>query len=163
MRGAPVLVSLALCFALAACGAQAPAPEPSPSESPAAWEMYDVTDYDVDTHFANYAEPGATVTLDAPEDGQGANIVGVVRSRETNEKLHGATVRVGGVEVTTGSDGRFQIRNLPAGKHDFTVSAGGFYDAEYLNYEAYPQSAAGATVFCFEISAAGSITDDFEA
>ena len=68
--------------------------------------------------------------------------------------IPGATISIGGEAlVTTGTDGRFQIRNFPSGVYDWQINASGYYTAEYSNYDV--DYLDGATIFTFYIS------DDF--
>ena len=117
-----------------------------------------VTRKDFEEGFQNYAQPDAT--MDLLEDGRIyaagglANVVGAVKDYETEEMIPGATVSIGGEAlVTTGTDGRFQIRNFPSGVYDWQINASGYYTAEYSNYDV--DYLDGATIFTFYIS------DDF--
>ena len=128
------------------------------------YESESVTNEDMKTHFENYADDSAT--LDLPntitDDEHGiANVVGIVKDIDTGSVISGATVSVNGmIAVTTGSDGRFQIKNLPAGTYDWIVTADGYKAAEYLNYEAYDLS-SGATIFTFDLSKVQPINDNW--
>jgi hypothetical protein len=59
------------------------------------------------------------------------SIVGQVRDAKSGEPLPGATVRIQDLNkgVATGSDGQFELRNVPRGSHTLTVSFVGFREA----------------------------------
>jgi N-acetylneuraminic acid mutarotase len=54
-----------------------------------------------------------------------ATVSGVVKA-STGAGIEGASVRIGTASVTTGADGRFELRNLPVGNATITASAQGF-------------------------------------
>lgn len=119
------------------------------------YETDTVTRKDFAEGFQNYAQSDATVDLgedrNAYSVGEPANVVGAVKDYETEEMISGATISIDGeILVTTGSDGRFQIRNFPSGVYDWRIDASGYYTAEYSNYDV--DYLDGTTIFTFYIS-----------
>lgn len=117
-----------------------------------------VTLKDFEEGFLNYAQSDATVDFAADRNVYSAsgpaNVVGAVKDYETEEMIPGATISIDGeILVTTGADGRFQIRNFPSGVYDWQIDASGYFTAEYSNYDV--DYLDGATIFTFYIS------DDF--
>ena len=122
-----------------------------------------VTNEDMQTHFAHYAENDATVDIsdriNTVHLNEPANVVGVVIDHETDELIAGAKVIINGdYIVTTGSDGRFQIRNLSSDTYDWSIEAPGYCKASYLNYEV--DHYGGTNIFTFEISKNKSLVKD---
>ncbi|MBE6031890.1 MAG: carboxypeptidase-like regulatory domain-containing protein [Clostridiales bacterium] len=100
---------------------------------------------DIDNKFSDYAEKGATIVY--PERENGCNVVGVVVDFSKNQLVRGAKIYLNGQYiVSTGQDGRFQIKNLPEGVYDWEIRAVGYYkQAEYLNYSILHEN--GANIF----------------
>ena len=124
-----------------------------------------VTQKDYNEGFRNYALPNATVDL-APgmrafTGDNMANVVGVVKDYDTEGLVQGATISAGGEQVViTGTDGRFQIRNMPAGTYDWVIDAAGYCTANYSNYDI--DSADGTTIFTFYIDRDSVVFQDRE-
>lgn len=124
-----------------------------------------ITQNDYEAGFQNYALSNATVDfasgIRAFVDNDLANVVGVVKDYETEELIADATISVDGeTVVSTGSDGRFQIKNFPSGVYDWEVSAPEYYVANYSNYNV--DYADGTTIFTFYISDDYAISRDRE-
>ncbi|MCI8538264.1 MAG: hypothetical protein HFF18_06320 [Oscillospiraceae bacterium] len=112
------------------------------------------TQVDLNNNFSNYADENSTVDLPSPlASGDDiydyANVVGVVLDYDTNIPIADATVMVGGrLTVTTDKDGRFQIKNMPNGTYDWTVTADGYHGSFYLNYPVDGSDGANIFTFC---------------
>lgn len=65
-----------------------------------------------------------------PAEGAIGTVVGTVRVANTGQGIAGAVVRVGTLEVTTGTDGRYELTDLTAGSITIHASAAGFDDVE---------------------------------
>jgi len=113
---------------------------------------------DLDNNFTNYAEDGATfdvmsnsqlTTVSKPL----ANVVGIVLNQADNTPIANAVITAQGlmtVDVQSGSDGRFQIINMPNGEYNWLVAATGFGKGEFLHYTV--DSSDGATIFTFYLN-----------
>lgn len=124
-----------------------------------------ITQNDYEEGFQNYARTDATVDLAMSRqtfsDSDLANVVGVVKDYDTETLIAGATISVDGESiVATGSDGRFQIKNIPSGVYDWEVSATGYQVANYINYDV--DSADGTTIFTFYINDDSAVSQDRE-
>lgn len=103
---------------------------------------------DRDDEFQHYAEKQSTVVLD--DSGQ-VNVVGIVRDYKNQSLISGAKIFMDEMLlVMTGSNGRFQIKNVPSGNHVWRIEAEGYYPSKYLNYEL--DEVGGANIFTFEAS-----------
>lgn len=110
---------------------------------------------DYEEGFRSYALSGATVDLTSKmrvlPNGEFANVVGVVKDYDTEEMVSDATISVdGNAVVTTGEDGRFQIKNIPSGTYKWKITATGYAVANYDNYDV--DSADGTTIFTFYVN-----------
>lgn len=115
--------------------------------------------------FQNYALSEATVDLTSRlrilPKGKPANVVGVVKDFDTEKMISNAVISVNGnAVVTTGEDGRFQIKNIPSGKYNWEISATGYTAANYNNYDV--DSADGTTIFTFYVNRDYAICQDRE-
>lgn len=120
------------------------------------------TQEDVDTHFVHYASGDARISLPSVYtgiDSDVSNVVGVVLDFEADTPISGAVVFANGTELlTTDSDGRFQITNLPDGEYDWEVTADGYMNGSYLNYTV--SNAGGTNIFRFYLSQNMEYTSD---
>ena len=99
---------------------------------------------DIDNKFNGYADKSATRVY--PEGENTSNVVGVVVDFSKNRLIRGAKIYLNGkYVVSTGQDGRFQIKNLPDGVYDWDVTAMGYKAAEYNNYTVHHDS--GTNIF----------------
>lgn len=120
-----------------------------------------ITQDDYEQGFQNYANnkvdfTNGTYVLSQKD---AANVVGVVKDYDDDSLICGATIYVDGNEIiSTGKDGRFQVANVPNGKHDWMISAEGYSVAHYLGYDV--DNADGTTIFTFYISRDFTITKD---
>lgn len=102
-----------------------------------------------------YADIGWEAAVILPESREGdppANLViGGVVDFDTNTCIPGASVYMNGeLLLTTGTDGKFRIENLPDGVYNWEVRADGFQPGTYTGYEVDHYS--GTTTFTFYIS-----------
>lgn len=133
-----------------------------------------VENSDIKNNFSNYAERSATEYVDGIDVSThsfysretdtlytgASNVVGIVQDFESQLPISGATVSVNGtVSVTTGSDGRFQIPNMPDGVYDWRISADGYNSSLYSNYSV--DHLEGTTIFTFDISTKKDMSQDF--
>lgn len=129
---------------------------------------------DLENKFSNYAERSATEYVDGIDMSThsfysretdtlytgSSNVVGIVQDFDSQLTVAGATVSVNGiVSVTTGSDGRFQIPNMPDGVYDWSISADGYLSSVYSNYSV--DHFEGTTIFTFNISKNADMSKDF--
>lgn len=88
-----------------------------------------------------------------------SNVVGVVQDFESQSPISGATVSVDGVfTLTTDSDGRFQITNMPDGVYDWNISADGYISSTYSNY--CVDHLDRTTIFTFDVSVSRDMSKD---
>lgn len=68
------------------------------------------------------------------EDQSTLNIIGTVTDKNTGQPIQGAQVKITtlGIQVTTDSNGKFAIANLPSGTYDLLISAA-FYQTLAIN------------------------------
>lgn len=130
-------------------------------------ESLAVTQDDLNNNFLEYAEISATVSMPtalqnpSSVSSRTAKVVGIVLDHDTEMPVSEAVVSIDGVPVVnTGTDGRFQIYNMPAGRYSWSISANNYCAANYTNYGVDP--ADGATIFTFYISADTPIVKDRE-
>lgn len=129
------------------------------------YETDTVTQKDYDESFQHYALSSATVDLTLgmrtfSSEGM-ANVVGVVKDFDTGNLVQDAAISVDGEQlVITGADGRFQIKNMPAGVYDWEINATGYCSANYINYDI--DSADGTTIFTFYIDRDSVVSQDRE-
>lgn len=131
------------------------------------------TESDIPDEYKHYAEDNATISIDGV-DAQThtyydsvtdttfsgtSTVVGVVRDFESQSPISGATVSVDGVfTLTTDSDGRFRITNMPDGVYDWNISADGYISSTYSNY--CVDHLDGTTIFTFDVSASRDMSKD---
>ena len=96
-----------------------------------------ITQEDYEQGFLNYSQTSVDFSDSQVFRRQGtANVVGVVKDYDDDSLVFGATIFVDGKEIlTTCQDGRFQMKNVPNGKYDWTIVATGYYLADYVNYD----------------------------
>ena len=128
-------------------------------------ESLAVTQDDLNSNFLEYAETSATVSMpttlqnNSSASSQTANVVGIVLDYDTELPVSEATISIDDVSVvSTGTDGRFQIYNVPSGQYNWSISANNYCSASYTNYDVDP--ADGATIFTFYINATTPIVKD---
>ena len=118
------------------------------------------TQDDLDSHFSNYAEPNSTVTHPATYnsiESTQANVVGIVLDIDNDNPIANASVYIDGeFVVKTGSDGRFQITNLPNGSYDWEVTSDSHQKARFLDYSVDGHS--GTNIFTFYVDSCSEIT-----
>lgn len=134
-------------------------------KKPIFYETEIITQKDYEEGFQNYALSDATVDLKENtytlSDIDLTNVVGVVKDFDTEEFISGATILINGESiVSTGDDGRFQIKNLPSGIYDWEIYTSGYCTAYYNNYDV--DSADGTTIFTFYMDDEVSIYKDRE-
>lgn len=120
---------------------------------------------DYEEGFKNYAQTNATVDFTSRVRNIGedrlANVVGVVKDYDTDTMLADADIVIGGeILVSTGLDGRFQIKNFPSGIYDWEIDVEDYCSATYSNYEV--DCADGTTIFTFYVSDKFAINRDRE-
>lgn len=96
-----------------------------------------ITNEDYASNFYSYASPECI--KDYKKDfpltfSKAVNVVGVVKDYYSERTIAGAKISVEGYTAVTDDNGRFQIRNLPAGKYEWIITAEGYYTASYKNY-----------------------------
>jgi len=130
-------------------------------------ESLAVTQDDLNNNFLEYAEISATVSMpttlqnSSSVSSQTTNVVGIVLDYDTELPVSEATISIDGVPVvSTGTDGRFQISNVPSGQYNWSISANDYCSASYTNYSVDP--ADGATIFTFYINTATPVVKDRE-
>ncbi len=124
------------------------------------------TQTDINENFANYAEKDATLTLSPStnaisflDDEQVANVVGIVLEKETGKPVSDAKIFINDKEmVKTGSDGRFQITNLPNNEYNWKIISNGYQQAEYNHYSVH--NLEGTDIFTFNLSKDMKINHD---
>lgn len=129
---------------------------------------------DIPDEYKHYAEDSATIRIDGVDAkahtyydpvtdtnfSGTSNVVGVVQDFESQTPISGASVSVdGNFTLTTGSDGRFQITNMPDGVYDWNVSADGYLSSTYSNY--CIDHLDGTTIFTFNISVSKDMSHDW--
>lgn len=127
----------------------------SESKETLLYETDVITQNDYETGFQDYACPEATAdfspSMYAASGNNLANVVGVVKDYNTEALVSGATISVNGESiVVTGEDGRFQIKNIPSGVYNWSISAAGYCAADYYNYKV--DSMDGTTIFTFYVN-----------
>lgn len=115
---------------------------------------------DLNQNFENYTDFTSTnelpIVFGTSED-EYAHIVGIVLDRETNTVIPNASVcPVESIEVTSSSDGRFQIINLPNGTYNWTVTAEDYELGYYPGYSVH--ASEGVIIFTFYLSKDEPIT-----
>ncbi|HHV80203.1 TPA: hypothetical protein GXX44_00785 [bacterium] len=83
------------------------------------------------------------------------SISGTVKNAVTGDALSGATVKAGGIQTTTGSNGTYKLENVPAGTQTVTASKTGYItdskqvlvvgdqETTNVNFALSPPTAAG--------------------
>jgi hypothetical protein len=127
------------------------------------FEDITITQEDLTNNFLDYAQESATATFpeahSKKEFVDTANVVGVVLDDESNEPIPEASIYADGAYiVSTGEDGRFQIKNMPNGTYTWTIKKEGYRASEYLNYPI--DGSAGANIYTFNISKDGNLERD---
>ena len=90
-----------------------------------------------------------------------ANVVGVVLDIENDNPIANACIYIDGeFIVTTGSDGRFQITNLPNGVYDWKVTSDTHQTAQFLNYSV--DDASRTNIFMFYADSDSKIVNQYE-
>ena len=117
----------------------------------ACWENDVITEADYESGFVHYASDSSTVKyVDEVKSMELANVVGVVKDYSTDNLLPNVAICLNGKEtLTTDDSGRFQIKNVPLGKYNWSVKASGYCDAFYMNYGVDPLD--GTTIFTFYV------------
>lgn len=108
------------------------------------------TDEDVYNEFANYCDPDVIVVYDNLNEDQG-RAVGCVYDYTNEKYISAATIQIQelGITAKTDSNGHFEIKNLPAGKYTWIITAENYESAVYKNYSI--DSVYGIDIFTFEI------------
>jgi len=76
---------------------------------------------------------------------EAGRLTGIVRDSATLKPLRRATVRVGAIDrrdtktVVTGGDGRFDLKDLPAGRYLISGAKGGYITAQYGQQRSFTQ------------------------
>lgn len=121
---------------------------------------YAFTQEDLDKHFSDYTGDNSTLTLPTPNSlEEYSHVVGVVLNQKTNEPIPNAVVEISNeVHVTTDSDGRFQILNLPNGNYNWKITSDDYKTSYYKNYQV--DALDGTSIFTFYLSEDNEINRD---
>lgn len=129
-------------------------------------DTLEITNEDIETGFADYAESGSRVSFGAELTPSSvvkrSDVVGVVTDKYTNEVIENANIYINDIFlVTTGSDGRFQIDNLPMGEYKWEVKAEGYELYQLTNFTTYDKEIFGATIFTFQLDGNHAVYRDW--
>lgn len=112
---------------------------------------------DFSNDFNNYAEKNATKIINVNTNQittfknsklENANVVGIVLDNITNKPIPNAKISTSnGYTVKSGSDGKFNIINMPNGNYNWCISANGYHRSNYDNYSI--NGSDGANIFTF--------------
>ena len=105
---------------------------------------------DAQENFSNFAQKKVeysaqdTYMVPGEETGEKATIVGQVYDEKDNEAVPFATVKIPHLvlELTTDSNGAFEITGVPEGRYDIEVSASGYEASCFYNMPAFASSGA---------------------
>lgn len=129
-------------------------------------DTLEITNEDIETGFADYAERGSRVSFGAELTPSSvvkrSDVVGVVTDKYTNEVIENANIYCNDIFlVTTGSDGRFQIDNLPMGEYKWEVKAEGYELYQLTNFTTYDKEIFGVTIFTFQLDGNHAVYRDW--
>ncbi len=122
---------------------------------------HEATQEDVENGFRDYAEADSQYVFPNIEGQKTVNVVGDVCDIDSGYEvpLAGVKVVVGELTLITDHRGRFQIKNMPAGKYDWHISAAGYKKSTCLHWVAEGET----SINVFYISKEKEFLEDKEA